>query len=145
MPDERLLFRTRAHPIVLVGWVLLVLILLVGLLVVDSAIPRLLICGVVALVLAIFLLDYFGTVYEATTEAVSKRQGVVWRREERIPLGKIQDLKFSTGILGLILGFGRLEIESAGTEGKTVFDALPTWAYRILRPLRRNRRGRNQL
>lgn len=138
MPDEELLFRTRPHIIVLIGRALLSVALLLAL----TAIPGLplsfpLLGTTVAVV--ILLLDYFGTVYEATTQAISKEQGILWRREERVPISEVQDLKFSTGFVGLVLGFGDLEIESAGTEGKIAFHALPTWAYRTLRPLRRSR------
>ena len=141
MPDEDQLFRTRPHIFVLIGRVLLSVALLLGM----TAIPGLPLSFPVVgtgVAVAVFLLDYFGTVYEATSQAVTKEQGILWRREERIPIRQIQDLKFSTGFIGLVFGFGNLEIESAGTEGKTVFHALPTWAYRTLRPLRRNRSRR---
>jgi uncharacterized membrane protein YdbT with pleckstrin-like domain len=40
-------------------------------------------------------------------------------------LDKVQDITCSFGVLGRIFGFGNLEIQSAGTEGKIVFDFLP--------------------
>ncbi len=138
MRDGALLFRTRPHPIVLVGYLLLVLIFSIALRLISPPVSPILGVLLPAFVLGVLLLDYFGTMYEATTAAVRTRQGVVWQREESIPLAEIQDLKFSTGILGLLLGYGKLEIESAGTEGKLVLDALPTAAYRVLRPLRRS-------
>jgi len=42
-----------------------------------------------------------------------------------IGLDKIQDIACSYGILGRIFGFGDLIIESAGTEGKLVFEGMP--------------------
>jgi uncharacterized membrane protein YdbT with pleckstrin-like domain len=41
-----------------------------------------------------------------------------------IPLDRIQDITCKFGILGKIFGFGNLEIESAGTYGKIVFNFI---------------------
>jgi len=43
-----------------------------------------------------------------------------------IGLDKIQDIACSYGIIGRIFGFGDLIIESAGTEGKLVFEGMPS-------------------
>lgn len=144
MPDESVLFRARPHPIVLVGWILLVAGFFVALLSISPPLPRIFVVFMPLWALFVFVLEYFGTVYEATTEAITKRQGVVWRNEQRIPFDFVQDLRFRTNLLGLLFGYGTLDIESAGTEGKVVFTALPTSAYRTLRPLRRVRQGRGQ-
>ncbi len=142
MGSGRVLFRTRPHAIVLLAYVALVLAFQLALRSVSPYMPRALVAFGSVLVLGILAVDYFFTIYEATTDAVTKRQGFPWFREEIVPLSEIQDLKFRAGVLGRLLGFGMLEIESAGTEGKIVLDFLPTWAYRRLRPLRRSRRRR---
>jgi hypothetical protein len=41
-------------------------------------------------------------------------------------LDKVQDITCRFGILGKILGFGDIEIESAGTCGRIVFGFLPS-------------------
>ncbi len=142
MSSEQVLFRTRPHPILLAGCVVLVLLFFNALQLIRPLVPAWLPYVSAGIALVVFLLDYFSTFYEATTEAVMKRQGFPWLREEILPLHQIQDLKLRAGILGRVLGFGTLDIESAGTEGKAVLEVLPTWAYRLLRPLRRNRQRR---
>jgi hypothetical protein len=42
-----------------------------------------------------------------------------------ISLKNVEDITCSYGILGRIFGFGDLEIESAGTYGKMVFEGMP--------------------
>jgi hypothetical protein len=37
----------------------------------------------------------------------------------------VQDLSVRIGLIGRMLGYGELIIESAGTEGRTVFAGLP--------------------
>lgn len=142
MGSGRVLFRTRPHAIVLLAYVVLALAFQLALRSVSPYMPRALVAFGSVLALGVLAVDYFFTIYEASTETIIKRQGVPWVREEVIPLTEIQDFNFRTGILGRTLGFGTLEIESAGTEGKIVLDFLPTWAYRRLRPLRRSRRRR---
>lgn len=41
-------------------------------------------------------------------------------------LDRVQDVMVRYGILGRIFGFGDIEVESAGTEGKIVFSSLPS-------------------
>jgi uncharacterized membrane protein YdbT with pleckstrin-like domain len=41
-------------------------------------------------------------------------------------LDKVQDVTCKFGILGRIFGFGDIEIESAGTYGRIVFNFLPS-------------------
>jgi len=50
-----------------------------------------------------------------------------------IPLKKIQDIKCQLGIWVRIFRFGDIEIESAGTCGKIVFDLVPNPMQKELR------------
>jgi uncharacterized membrane protein YdbT with pleckstrin-like domain len=53
-----------------------------------------------------------------------KERGIIGKRFLAIQLKKIQDITCEFGILGRLFGFGKLIIESAGTEGKMVFEGL---------------------
>jgi uncharacterized membrane protein YdbT with pleckstrin-like domain len=61
-----------------------------------------------------------------TNQRLIKERGIIGKRFMAIGLKKIQDITCDFGILGRLLGFGKLIIESAGTEGKMVFEGLPS-------------------
>jgi len=54
-----------------------------------------------------------------------EERGIIGKRIMSIPLDKVQDITCSFGIWGRIFEFGDLEIQSAGTYGKIVFDFIP--------------------
>lgn len=54
-----------------------------------------------------------------------EERGIIGKRIVIIPLDRVQDVTCRFGILGRVFGFGDLEIESAGTYGKTVFNFIP--------------------
>jgi len=54
-----------------------------------------------------------------------EERGIIGKRIMSIWLDKVQDVTCRFGILGRILGFGDIEIESAGTYGK-VFSFSPS-------------------
>jgi len=55
-----------------------------------------------------------------------KERGIIGKYFMAVGLDKIQDVTCEYGILGRIFGFGDLIIESAGTEGKLVFEGMPS-------------------
>ena len=63
--------------------------------------------------------------YYLTNLRLIEERGIIGKRIVSIWLNKVQDITCTFGIFGRIFGFGNLEIESAGTYGKIVFDALP--------------------
>jgi len=63
--------------------------------------------------------------YYPTNLRLIEERGIVGKRAMSIWLDKVQNVTCSFGILGRIFGFGDLEIESAGTYGKIVFNFLP--------------------
>ena len=65
------------------------------------------------------------THYVLTNERVIVRVGVVSRTGRDIPLGRVNDVSFSHGILERMLGCGTLTIESAGERGQIVLDDIP--------------------
>ena len=74
--------------------------------------------------LVVMYLDWkFNRLY-LTNLRLIKERGIIGKRFLAIRLKKIEDITCEFGILGKLLGFGKLIIESAGTEGKMVFEGL---------------------
>jgi uncharacterized membrane protein YdbT with pleckstrin-like domain len=73
----------------------------------------------------IIFLNWLCINYYLTNFRLIEERGIIGKRIMSIWLDKIQDITLTFGILGRIFGFGNLEIQSAGTEGKIVFDFLP--------------------
>jgi uncharacterized membrane protein YdbT with pleckstrin-like domain len=65
------------------------------------------------------------THYVFTNERVILREGVLSRDGRDIPLGRVNDVSFSHSLIGRMLGYGTLTIESAGERGQVVLTDLP--------------------
>nr|WP_205863654.1 PH domain-containing protein [Planosporangium mesophilum] len=65
------------------------------------------------------------THYVLTNERVILRTGVFSRSGRDIPLGRVNDVSFSHGIVDRMLGCGTLTIESAGERGQVVLTDIP--------------------
>jgi uncharacterized membrane protein YdbT with pleckstrin-like domain len=65
------------------------------------------------------------THYVFTNERVILRTGVFSRTGRDIPLGRVNDVSFSHGIIERMLGCGTLTIESAGERGQVVLADIP--------------------
>ena len=88
------------------------------------------IIGGVALVLVAWLsfwpwVSWRATHYVFTNERVILREGVFSRDGRDIPLGRVNDVSFSHSLIGRMLGYGTLTIESAGERGQVVLADLP--------------------
>jgi len=86
--------------------------------------------GVLGLVLIAWLstwpwLKWRTTHYVFTNERVILREGVFSRDGRDIPLGRVNDVSFSHNLIGRMLGYGTLTIESAGERGQVVLTDLP--------------------
>jgi uncharacterized membrane protein YdbT with pleckstrin-like domain len=86
--------------------------------------------GALALVAAAWLalwpwLVWRTTHYVLTNERVILRTGVFSRSGRDIPLGRINDVSFSHGVIERMLGCGTLTIESAGERGQVVLTDIP--------------------
>jgi uncharacterized membrane protein YdbT with pleckstrin-like domain len=136
LPDERIVLKANPHWLFLA--IPLIGISLFFLLYLFVACPFLGIvykglesaCHIISFFILFFLsivfyLDWrFNRLY-LTNLRLIKERGIIGKRFMAIGLDKIQDITCSFGILGRIFGFGDLEIESAGTFGKMVFEGLP--------------------
>jgi len=74
--------------------------------------------------IAIFL-DWLCTSYYLTNLRLIDERGIIGKRIVSISLDKVQDVTCRFDIWGRIFGFGDIEIESAGTYGKIVFEVAP--------------------
>lgn len=77
--------------------------------------------GVVLLAIALVRwVQWRSTSYMLTTHRIISRRGVLSRYTESIALDRIQDTRVRQGLMGRILRFGDLELESAGRDGAEV-------------------------
>jgi uncharacterized membrane protein YdbT with pleckstrin-like domain len=87
-------------------------------------------CYVTALLILIFLslvffLDWrFNRLY-LTNYRLIRESGIIGKRYMSVRLSNIEDMTCTFGILGRILGYGDLAIESAGTQGQMNFKGIP--------------------
>ncbi|MEM2914198.1 MAG: PH domain-containing protein [Candidatus Bathyarchaeia archaeon] len=76
------------------------------------------------LTMLMVLLDWLCINYYLTNLRLIEERGIIGKRIMMVPLNKVQDITCRFGILGRIFGFGDLEIESAGTYGKIIFNFI---------------------
>jgi uncharacterized membrane protein YdbT with pleckstrin-like domain len=137
LPDEKVIFRTHPHWLVLAGpevcvgilTVLLIKYLPILLQDVDPALAWkiwLILGGSLAFAAVMIFLGWLFINYYLTNLRLIDKRGIIGKKIMSIPLKRIQDVKCQFGIWGRIFGFGDLEIESAGTYGKITFDFIPS-------------------
>ena len=136
LPDERIIFRTHPHWLVLAGPEICVGILTVLLIkylpiLLEGVDPNLvwriwlILGGALAFCAVVIFLGWLCTNYYLTNLRLIDKRGIIGKRIVSIYLDKVQDVKCQFGIWGRIFRFGDIEIESAGTYGKIVFDFSP--------------------
>jgi uncharacterized membrane protein YdbT with pleckstrin-like domain len=131
LPSERITWQTNPH------WLFLVIpeiaLLLVGIFVTrhlsftNQIFQSLTIFFEIAIAfsMVVLFLNWICTKYYLTNIRLVEERGIIGKRIMSIWLDKIQDITVKFSIFGRIFSFGDIEIESAGTQGKIVFDSLP--------------------
>jgi uncharacterized membrane protein YdbT with pleckstrin-like domain len=131
LPKEEIIWQTNPH------WLFLVIpeiaLLLVGIFVVkhlsftNQIFQSLTILFEIAIAfsMVVLFLNWICTKYYLTNIRLVEERGIIGKRIMSIWLDKIQDITVKFSIFGRIFNFGDIEIESAGTQGKIVFDSLP--------------------
>jgi uncharacterized membrane protein YdbT with pleckstrin-like domain len=136
LPNEKVIFRVHPH------WLVLAvpeacLGILTGLsitylpIVLEAMTPNfagkiwVVLAGAFVFVGVVIFLDWLCTSYYLTNLRLIDKRGIIGKRIVSISLDKVQDVTYTFGILGRIFGYGDIEIESAGTYGKIVFDFAP--------------------
>jgi PH (Pleckstrin Homology) domain-containing protein len=134
-PGEGVLLVTRRHVITLV--IPLLLILTAGLLLLTQTCPIAVAvqldgrCPLVVAALGVtaalpFVLDWFTTRFVLTNRRVIRLQRPIWLLVRSLDLSTIEGLSLRQGILGRLVGFGDVVIDSAATQGgRLVFDFVP--------------------
>src|SRR5437763_5508860 len=133
--DERVLLHLHPHWKALVRPFLVTVVLVAAVVAVAVFLPSwgsvgLGVVGGVALILFFWLavwpwLKWRTTHYVFTNERVILREGVFSRDGRDIPLGRVNDVSFSHNLMGRMMGYGTLTIESAGERGQVVLTDLP--------------------
>lgn len=65
------------------------------------------------------------TQYVFTTRRIIVRRGLVTKQGRDMPLNKVNNVSFNVSVLGRILNFGALEVESASDDGDLYIDDVP--------------------
>jgi uncharacterized membrane protein YdbT with pleckstrin-like domain len=65
------------------------------------------------------------TTYTLTDQRIKIERGIFSRQEKLIAVDRVQDVSTRQSILGRVLGYGNVQIESAGEVGSEVFSSLP--------------------
>ena len=134
MPGESLVLKEHQHWVVMIKPLLLpiALVILVSLLDVFQTIPsdyRILATLAAVALLGVWLIVVWirwnSRSFTITDRRVILDTGVVSRASKVIALDRVQDISTNQSLLGRMLGYGRIEIDSAGAAGAEVLSALP--------------------
>jgi len=68
---------------------------------------------------------WFTTQYVFTSRRIIIRRGLVTKQGRDMPLAKVNNVSFNVGIMGRILNYGTLEIESASDDGDMYIQDVP--------------------
>lgn len=66
------------------------------------------------------LISWWSRLYVVTTEEVYRKHGIVSRKVTNLSHGQIQNTTFSQSILGRLLSYGNVKIDTAGGDGAEV-------------------------
>ena len=134
MPGESLVMKEHQHWVVMVKPLLLpiAIVVLVGLLDAFQTIPSdyrilasLASVALLGLCLIVVWIRWNSRSFTITDRRVILDTGVVSRASKVIALDRVQDISTNQSLLGRMLGYGRIEIDSAGAAGAEVLSALP--------------------
>ena len=136
LPNETVIFRVHPHWLILAGpevclGILTALSIKYLPILLETIDPRLVgkiwvvLAGAFIFVGLVIFLGWLCTNYYLTNLRLIDKRGIIGKRIVSIYLDNVQDVTCKFGIWGRIFGFGDIEIESAGTYGKIVFDLAP--------------------
>jgi uncharacterized membrane protein YdbT with pleckstrin-like domain len=122
LPTERRILRVRAHWFLLLrdiaesGLAMVALILLQSYLPSSTVVNTLTWYGGVVVVgrLTILVIDWWVERIVITDQRVMMSTGIITQRLAMMPLRKVTDLTFQQTLLGRMLGYGTMVVESAG-------------------------------
>jgi uncharacterized membrane protein YdbT with pleckstrin-like domain len=95
----------------------------------DSTIFRwiVVVVGVVILMwqVALPFLTWLTTQYVFTSRRIIVRRGLLTKQGRDMPLSKVNNVSFEVSVLGRVLNYGTLEVESASDDGDLVISDVP--------------------
>ena len=74
---------------------------------------------------AIPFLRWLTTQYVFTSRRIIVRRGLLTKQGRDMPLSKVNNVSFEVSVLGRILNYGTLEVESASDDGDLVINDVP--------------------
>ena len=92
-------------------------------------------------------LRWLTTQYVFTDRRIITRNGLVTKKGRDMPLSKTNNISFSQGVLGRILNFGNLDIDSGNADGSLIINDVPNIeeiqrdVYRLIEEDEARRRG----
>jgi uncharacterized membrane protein YdbT with pleckstrin-like domain len=134
MPGESLVLKERQHWVVMIRPLLLPIALVVLAAVADllNVIPSdfrlmatLAAVAILGLALILVFIRWSSRSFTITDRRVILDTGIFSRSTKVIALDRVQDISTNQSLLGRMLGYGRIEIDSAGASGAEVLSALP--------------------
>ena len=134
MPGESLVLKAHQHWVVMVKPLLLPVALVVLAAVADflpsvpsdyKTIGTLAAVALLGLWLIVVWIRWSSRSFTVTDRRVILDTGVFGRSSKVIALDRVQDIATNQSLLGRLLGYGRIEIDSAGAAGREVLSALP--------------------
>jgi uncharacterized membrane protein YdbT with pleckstrin-like domain len=138
LPGESIVMRRHPHWIVPFRALLLpvALVVLVGLL--DVMLAPSLVASDVKMVVTLAALAILGgwaivswlrwttTSFTLTDQRVILDVGILSHSSKVVPIDRVQDVSTRQSVFGRIVGYGRVEIDAAGSQGAEVLDFLPS-------------------
>ena len=141
LPGENLVLKDHPHWITLIKtlWVPVLLVLVVAwadfTVLLDNygllPIPRfrtvltLAVVGFALLWVIVVWIRWQSVTYTLTDQRIKIERGIFSRQEKLIAVDRVQDVSTRQSLLGRLLGYGHVQIESAGEVGSEVFYNLP--------------------
>lgn len=138
LPGETVVMRRHPHWIVPFRTLLLPVALLVLVGVLDHALSESMVARDVKTVVTLAVVSLLGawaivtwlrwttTSFTITDQRVILDVGVLSHSSKVIPIDRVQDVSTRQSIFGRILGYGRVEIDAAGSQGAEVVEHLPS-------------------
>jgi len=136
LPGENLILKDHAHWIVIVKSLVGPIILLIVAAVVDFTVTKtgithfrtivsLAAIAIAGLWLIVVWIRWQATAYTLTDQRIKIETGVFGRQSKMIPIDRVQDCTTKQSLIGRMLGYGRVEVDAAGSQGAEVLDHLP--------------------
>jgi uncharacterized membrane protein YdbT with pleckstrin-like domain len=137
LPGETVLLSVHRHPVVILRRVLMPLLVALVVLIGGAFLPLPTTLGelrwfflLILLIAFLVYLDIQWIIWRSETltitdQRVLYRRGVFGRFSRSTGLARVQDVTTAQGLLGRMLNFGTVEVESAARDGAEVFDHVP--------------------